>query len=281
MRATTRLPLAGAALVLSASLLAGSAAASTLVGRNASHVSLRVSRNGHVALLTWREDGRQKLVRAWGAINARAPSESVPQLQMKLDYAGGQTLRGGCRPYDGPKLGSLVQACDARDGSYWAVQNWARLVKPGQAPANATWELHLSHWNGPIAQLRVYSDWALRRYDNVWGQYTYRGEPIHGFHSTHQGAPLDTYGRNVYLDTLNSSYGSGWRRENGFLARKPNGAFCYAMYHGKGDAYRLSSVGPGVTPDVFTEVTAPGPYDRARDLAANAEQKALLGKACY
>ena len=104
---------------------------------------------------------------------------------------------------------------------------------------------------------------------------------MHGFHSTHQGAPLDTYGRNIYLDMLNSPYGAGWRRENGFLARKPNGGFCYGMYHAKGTAYRVSAVGPGVTPDVFTQVSAPGPYDRARDLAANAEEKALLGKACH
>jgi hypothetical protein len=281
MRATTRLPLAGAALVLLASLLAGPAAASELVGRNAHHVRLTVSRSGRVALLTWREDGHAKQVRAWGAINARAPSESVPQVQMALNYAGGLTLRGGCRPYTGPKLGWVVQACDGRDGSYWAVQNWARLVKPGQSPADATWELRLSHWSGPIAQISVKTDWALRQYDDVYGQYTYRGQPIHGFHSTHGGAPLDSYGRNLYLDTLNSSYGSGWRRENGFLARKPNGGFCYAMYHGKGQAYRLSSVGPGVTPDVFVEVAAPGAYDRARDLEAAAEQRALLGKVCY
>jgi hypothetical protein len=281
MRASTRLPLAGAALVLLASLVAGSAAASTLVGRNAHQIHLKVSRNGRAALLAWREDGRQKVVRAWGAINARAPSASVPQVQLMLNYAGGQRLRGGCRPYDGPKLGWVVQACNAQDGSYWAVQNWPRLVKPGQDPTAATWELHLSHWSGPIAQLALKTGWAARQYDEIYGQYTYLGVPIHGFHSTHQGAPLDTYGRNIYLDTLNSSYGSGWHRENGFLARKPNGGFCYAMYHAKGTAYRVSAVGPGVTPDIFTQVSAPGPYNRARDLAANAEETAILGKACH
>ena len=52
------------------------------MGRNAHQVHLKVARNGHAALLTWREDGHAKQVRAWGAINARAPSESVPQVQM-------------------------------------------------------------------------------------------------------------------------------------------------------------------------------------------------------
>ena len=56
-------------------------------------------------------------------------------------------------------------------------------------------------------------DWVQRRYDHLYGKLTYRGKPVHGFRSTHRGNPLDTYGRNIYLDTFNSSYGSGWRRE--------------------------------------------------------------------
>ena len=96
---------------------------------------------------------------------------------------------------------------------------------------------------------------------------------MHGFRSTHRGNPLDTYGRNIYLDTFNSSYGSGWRRENGFLARKPTGGFCYGLWRGGGQAYRAAVVGPGVTPDVFWESRAPGPFDLTRELAANAEQR--------
>ena len=53
---------------------------------------------------------------------------------------------------------------------------------------------------------------------------------MHGFHSTSTGNPLDSYGRNLYLDTLDSHYGTGWRRENSFLAHGPSGMFCYGFY---------------------------------------------------
>ena len=264
-----------------AAMIPCSASASALVGRNARDVSLTVSRNGQTALLRFHAQGVLHRIRAWGAINALAPTQSRPQVEFRLDYSGGGPFSGGCGRYDGPTLQSVVAACRASDGSYWAAQSWPRIVKPGQAPAHSVWELRLSHWRGPIAEINANVDWALQRYDDVYGQLTYRGAPVHGFRSTHQGAPLDTYGRNLYLDTFNSSYGRGWRRENGFLARRPTGGFCYTLYHGKGDAYRLSSVGPGVTPDVFWSSEAPGPYNQARDLAANQQQKQLLGKACY
>jgi hypothetical protein len=276
-----RLPLAGAAVLLTASLVPGPAAASQLVGRNARDVQLRVSRTGKTAVLSFRAQGHLHRVRAWGAMDARAPTLSRRQVQFKLDYSGGPPLRGGCGAYDGPKIDRAVAVCGAPDGSYWAAQSWPRIVRPGTSPSKAVWELHLSHWRGATAKLMVKLDWALRRYDDIYGQLTYQGQPVHGFHATPEGAPLDSYGRNLYLDTFDSSYGSGWRRENGFLARQPNGAFCYSFYHGKGSAYRLSVVGPGVTPDVFSIVSAPGPYDRTRDLQANAEQRALLGSACY
>ena len=57
--------------------------------------------------------------------------------------------------------------------------------------------------------------------------------PVYGFRSTPTGVPLDSHGRNIYLDTLNSAYGPGWRRENSFLSHRPTGVFCYGLYrHG-------------------------------------------------
>ena len=85
-----------------------------------------------------------------------------------------------------------------------------------------------------------------------------------GFRTTSQGNPLDAYGRNIYVDTYNSRYGSGWHRENGFLAQRPIGVFCYGFYPhgsrpaGKGTRYRATVIGPGVTPDVMWEGPAPG-----------------------
>jgi hypothetical protein len=39
-------------------------------------------------------------------------------------------------------------------------------------------------------------------------------------------------------------------------------------------------IGPGVTPDVFWEAEAPGPYDRELDAAANQEIRALGDPNC-
>jgi hypothetical protein len=281
MRDSRRLALAAAAALLAASVVPGLAEASEIVGRNAHGVRLGISRSGGVALVTFRAEGRLHRIRASGAINARSPSQSRRQVSFRLDFSGGRPFRRSCGRYDGPRLEHLVTACKARDGSYWALQQWPRLVRMGQRSETGVRELRLSHWRGPIAQLTVKLDWALRRFDNVYGQFTYLGQPVHGFRSTHQGVPLDTYGRNVYLDTFNSSYGNGWRRANGFLARNPTGGFCYTLYKGQGTAYRASVIGPGVTPDVFWSSSAPGPYDQARDLQANAEQQQLVGKTCY
>jgi hypothetical protein len=105
---------------------------------------------------------------------------------------------------------------------------------------------------------------------------------VYGFKSTAQGNPLDTFGRNLYLDTFDSAYGAGWRRENSFLAQRPNGAFCYGFYPhgsrppGKGTHYRATVIGPGVTPDVMWEGDPPGPFDRAREKQANAQQRQLF-----
>ena len=44
-----------------------------------------------------------------------------------------------------------------------------------------------------------------------------------------EGNPKDRYGRNVYIDTLNSAFGPGWKRESGILVHKPNGTFCHSF----------------------------------------------------
>jgi hypothetical protein len=248
-----RVPLLIVALTFT---VCGSAAASQLIDRKADHVHLSVSTRG-VATLTYTARGVHKHVLAWGARDALAPTQARPQVKLRLDYSGGSVAFGRplwqapnvCRPYRGPKLPLLVAACTAPDGSFWAAQQWQRLTPVGSSAGVA--ELHLSHWTGMPASLDVHVD-ARPSADILFGQYTYRGVPVHGFRWTRRGSPLDTYGRNVYLDTYGSAYGGGWHRENGFLAKKPGGLFCYALgpAHGKGALYRATALGPGVTPIV-------------------------------
>ena len=58
------------------------------------------------------------------------------------------------------------------------------------------------------------------RFHHLYGRLTYAGGGVYGFKSTRFGVPLDTYGRNVFVDTFNSTYGAGWKRENSFLTHQ-------------------------------------------------------------
>ena len=280
----------------------GAAFGSELIDRNASNIQLKVSRNGKQALLLYRARGRQQHVLAWGAKNAIAPTRARKQVKFQLDYSGGwgtyrknvwKTFPNHCAPYDGPELQWLKMACKAPDGSYWAVQKWQRQLPNFGLNATrkqAVWELRLSHWSGPLPEFVVklnWTRWGLARvYDHLYGFLRYQGKPVHGFRSTPAGVPLDTFGRNIYLDTFNSEYGKGWKRENSFLAHKGSGVFCYGFYPhgkhpvGKGERYRATVIGPGVTPDLFWQSDAPGPFDATVDQVANAELNAFGDPLC-
>jgi hypothetical protein len=289
--------LAAASLALPAT-----AFGSELIDRNASNIQLKVSANGKQALLLYRARGRQQHVLAWGAKNAIAPTRARKQLKFRLDYSGGwgtyrknvwKTFKNHCQPYDGPTIVWVKEACKAPDGSYWAVQKWQRQLPNfglGGRHMHRVWELRLSHWSGELPEFVVklnWTRWGLNRvYDHLYGYLRYQGKPVHGFRSTPAGVPLDTFGRNIYLDTFNSKYGKGWKRENSFLTHKGTGVFCYGFYPhgrhpaGKGEKYRATVIGPGVTPDMFWQGESPGPFDATIDEIANNEIDALNDPLC-
>jgi hypothetical protein len=283
---------------LAALAAAPAAAGSQVIDRNASGVKLEVDAKGE-AMMTYTAGGQLKHVLAWGAVNAKPPNQDSKQVAFSLDYSGGYgkyhtnsywTQAGwSCLPYDGPALAFEVAACKAPDGSYWALQAWQRALPDyGVAPSatQAVYELHLSHWTGQLPSLQISMDWSYHKYVHLYGTYTYGGVAVYGFHSTHAGQPLDTYGRNIYVDTFDSAYGTGWKRENSFLTHAPKGSFCYGFYPhgshpaGNGKQYRAVVVGPGVAPDVMWQGNDPGPYNAAADATANAAQKALADKSC-
>jgi hypothetical protein len=277
-------------LSLSAALLLfpSTASASEIIDRNAQNVRLAVDANGQ-ALISYKVRGRMMHVRAWGAVDARQPTLSRPQVSFRKDYSGRYwtSFRNQCRAYDGPRLALQVAACAAPDGSYWALQSWRRTLPNFDGrPRNGLGarELHISHWSGAIATLDAWTDWVYGgRYHHLFGRLTYDGRPVYGFSATRVGSPLDTYGRNIYVDTFDSRYGKGWRRENAFLAHQPTGVFCYGFYRftsrgpGNGAKYRLTAVGPGVTPDVSTRIAGLHDYDpnSAPDAAYEHQQNVL------
>ncbi len=292
-------------VLLSALCGAGNASASQLIARDAQDVTLRVDAQGR-ALIDFRAKGRTWSVLAWGAVNALHPTADRPQVRFRLDYAGGwgvyrKTLATGfknvCRPYAGPPLAWFVTGCTMPDGSHWALQAWQRglpnLGVTPWKPLQAATDLRLSHWTTELPKLELWVNWAYsKHFDHVFGRFTYLGQPVYGFRATSTGAPTDTFGRNVYLDTFDSAYGPGWKRENSFLAHTGTGAFCYGLYphdpypgypatgrrpEGKGTRYRATAVGPGVLPDVTWEGAAPGAYDAAVDRQLADLQRSVYG----
>lgn len=283
----------------------GPAAASQLIARDARDVTLRVNAKGQ-ALVGYTAKGKRWNALAWGAIDAVHPGANTKQVAFQLDYSGGwrsygRTLARGfrnvCRPYAGPPLAWLLTGCTMPDGTHWALQSWQRgLPNLGLDPwksLQGSHELRLSHWSTDVPKLELWTNWAYRkRFHHVFGRLTYLGQPVYGFRASRTGVPGDSFGRNIYLDTFNSAYGTGWRRENSFLAHTGTGVFCYGFYahdpypgypaagrrpEGKGERYRATAIGPGVTPDVTWEGAAPGAYDEALDRQLVDAQRALYG----
>src|SRR2546423_5522900 len=167
----THIRLLVVAAVVAAAALPSAAIGSQLIDRNTSGVQLAVNRKDE-AMITYRAAGKLKRVLVWGGINARFPSPNAHEVRLKKDCAGGwgkyrrlywRGFHNACRPYDGPKLAYFVAGCQAPDGSYWALQSWQTpLPDLGFLPwlsEQRAWELHVSHWTGPLAQLAVHTDW--------------------------------------------------------------------------------------------------------------------------
>jgi hypothetical protein len=284
-------------LVLAALSAAPTASPSQLLDDNATGVKLAVNGKGE-ALVTYTANGRQKHILVWGAVNASPPARGKKQVEFKLDYSGGygkyrktywKTFGSTCLPYDGPPLAWRVTACKAPDGSYWALQAWQRKLKNYGVPSSgrsAGWELHLSHWTGALPVLTVGTDQSTPANDHLYGSLAYGGTGVHGFGATRAGVPLDSFGRNIYVDTFDSPYGSGWKRENSFLTHGSGGTFCYLFARhgsrpvGNGSQYRATVIGPGVTPDVMWTGPAPPPATPAETTRTSAAIRVLNDPDC-
>jgi hypothetical protein len=235
--------------------------------------------------------GVARHVLVWGALNAN-PHPTDPasaQQAFQFDYSGGARSRANpgywkltrdvCKPYRGPPLVWLVAACTAPDGSHWALQRWQRnLPMRGFTPwtaAQRAVELHISHWSGPLPTLEIYQDFTYGAANQgFFGRLMYHGQPVFGARTSSQSL-TDSYSRNVYIDTFNSDFGSGWKHDTAITTHPGSGAFCYTFApqppplgypttepngNGLGERYRVTAIGPGVTPViqwVGARLTAP------------------------
>ena len=268
-------------------------------------LSLKVNADGEALVAYRTSDGVVRHVYVWGAINAIPPNPGKPQVRFIYDYSGGlkkngrktwTTFRDTCRAYDGPPLVWLVAACKAPDGSYWALQRWQRLlpmrgVDPFR-PDQASFELHISHWSGPLPVLEVSQNWTYGgAWQGLFGRLTYNGSPVFGFR-TPSSRRRDPYARFFYVDTFNSMFGPGWKHDAGKVAHSRNGAFCYSFVPqytpvgyplhvlrpaGNGERHRVTVMGPGVTPVIQWEGSALGSYDPQQDALFNTLFDRIVG----
>jgi len=282
--------LTGIAILATCAGSAPALASQSLTDTNLRNVVLEVNAKGEALVSYTRSNGQQRHVLLWGAVNALPPTSGLPQVRFSADYAGGwrkyrnsgywKTFKNACQPYDGPQLAFFVTGCEAPDGSYWAVQAWQRRLPhrgfPPWLDSQSAWSYDVSHWTGGLADVELSDDWPFNQEtEGIFGRLTYDGVPVHGFGTTSGGAPTDHYGRSLYIDTLDSAYGPGWMRETSIVFRNPTGSFCYSFWPtndvslpgmpnrpaGIGSRYRISVIGPGVTPDVEAEVAGLGAYD--------------------
>jgi hypothetical protein len=267
---------------------------------NLSNMSLKVNKKGEALITYTRASDHKTLhVLVWGAVDANTPDPNVPQQRFHYDYAGGwgkyrngqywKTFKNACRPYTGPQLVYETVACDAPDGSHWALQTWQRALPllgfDPWLPTQTAYETHISHWTTDLATLDVSPNWTYNGSAvGLFGKYEYRGQPVYGFASTATGAGKDRYARNVYIDTYDSAYGSGWKRESGILTHRGTGTFCHSFVPqhpfpdypsqamrpaAPGTQYRVTAMGPGVTPDVQWVGPGLGKYDPNADVKYN------------
>jgi len=293
-------------LLASAALCSSPASASQILDRNVTNVQLLVNAKGEALVTYIRANGQSRHVLAWGAVDAVAPDPNVAQQRFKLDNAGGwskyhdgrywRTFKNVCRAYTGPPLAYVVAACTAPDGSHWALQSWQR-VQPLRGveaflPEHMAFELHLSHWTTSLAVLEVSPNWTYGgEFQGLFGRLLYRGLPVHGFKTPKRGTS-DRNARYVYIDTFNSAYGPGWKRDGAKVTHLTSGGFCYSFapllrpppgypyvpkVSGVGERHRVTAMGPGVTPDVVWEGAALGRYDPAADSVFNDLFDRILG----
>jgi len=132
-RLAARFGVATFACLCATALLPAVAFGSELIGRNATNVRLQVDAKGH-ALVSFRSGGSPRTVVAWGAVDARKPSRTKPQVAFSLTV-GGAIGPNVCGSYRGPSLAWRVAACTAPDGTHWAVQAWQRTLPNYGAPS--------------------------------------------------------------------------------------------------------------------------------------------------
>ncbi len=119
-------------------------------------------------------------------------------------------------------------------------------------------------WSKFYSGKRAHS--ATSHFPLLFGSLTFAGKGVYG-PGNRYGSPTNEFGRNVYIDTLDSDYGDGWRRVMGVLTQPTNGTFCYEFSKKGGSGgktgvstkniYRMTVIGPSLTPVLSQIIKGP------------------------
>ena len=207
--------------------------------------TLAVNRKGEALVSYVRSDGQPRHVARLGgrqrqpAVDPDGAAGALP-----FDYAGGwgkyrnprywQAFRDACVPYDGPPL---------RTSSPRARRPTARTGRC--SPGGGGCRCSASHRGSPSTRgasstSRTGRASCRSSRSSPTGRTAAAGRVSSGASPTSahrctvsprpaKGNPKERYGRNVYIDTLDSVYGPGWKRESGILTHRPTGTFCHSF----------------------------------------------------
>jgi hypothetical protein len=217
-----------------ACLTAASANASVMVALDAHGASLRVDAAGNAEVSWTQADGSHRTL--------------TIDRSGAMHYGSSGVGADVSHPAGAVEVPFAVVVRQTPDGSYYALQAWQRL---DGHPV----ELRFSRWQGDPTRLTLQAACCKWGGENIKGYATFHGKPIFGFHATPKGAPLDPYGRNVYLDTFRAGH---WERMMGILTHSPNGFYSlWIRPVWAGTQYRGAISGPNwgwtLGPDALAE----------------------------
>ena len=207
------------------------AAGSELIARNATASASRPTRRAARSSRSAR-----RAVETAARLGARStrghPSQAQPQVAFKLQY-GGSIGPNVCGAYKGPPLAWQVAACTAPDGD--------PLGAPGLAADAPELRRRAERASKPPGSSGSRTGRAACQARDLDGLVVPPLPPplrassptatggVFGFKSTRFGVPLDTYGRNIFVDTFGSATapaGSGEQLPD----PRAGGGFCYGFY---------------------------------------------------
>jgi hypothetical protein len=194
----------------------------------------------------------------------QAVPKRVPDFGGSIADAGAYDIYVSARPSDLPATQKVfpnpTTTIDILKLNEFSVPGLAGTFIDPDAPVLQAYPRWSKYYRGTLKHS------ATKHFPVLFGSLTFAGVGVYG-PGNKKGAPTNGFGRNVYIDTFDSDYGPGWHRIMGVLTQPTNGTYCYEFSKkgasggktgiSKTNTYRLTAIGPGLTPVVRVEFHGP------------------------